>query len=184
MAIPDIGTKPAGAGVSGSMPDGASPPSVSAQGDGPSTIRQDGWVWQKAPVYGGLFKDEIIGYEWSPIGRDDSAGGGSGRNDRLTAAMGSLNAYLQASAGADARRMEAFDQFRQLSEFALPPGATTAPGYGPGESAHAFAAGIGMPTYTPPPVKGVPINPQKIAEPAPIPPEVLKMISAIGGAGG
>src|SRR3990167_7477436 len=138
------GASPTAADFTAGQSQGSGPSSEPTAG-GPSTVTQDGWVWQKVPIYGGLFKDEIIGYEWSPIGKADDGSGGAGRNDKLTAAMGALTGYLQASAQADARRMEAFDQFKQLSDFALPAGATTAPGYGPGESAHAFAAGIGLP---------------------------------------
>ena len=187
--IPDspFGAQPgssASADTLGNSPS-SSEPSAPPTAGGPETTTQNGWVWQKVPIYGGLFKDEIIGYEWSPIGKDTTTGGaGEGRNDRLTAATAALSGYLQAASLADARRMEAFDQFKQISEFALPAGATTAPGFEPGGAAHAFASSIGLPQYTPPPIQTAQVNPSALAQQAQIPPEVAQMLAAISAAGG
>lgn len=109
---------------------------------------------------------------------------GSGRNDALTAAMDALNGYLQASSLASARQKDAFDVFDKLSQYALPPGATTAPGYEAGGPAQAFAAQIGLKNYTPPPIQAMQVNPAALAQEPAISPAVQAMLGAISGAGG
>lgn len=113
---------------------------------------------------------------------DPSASGGSGVNNHLTAAMDALNGFLSAQSQADARRLAAFDQMQKLGAFALPPGMKTAPGYEAGGPAHAFAAQIGLPNYTPPPITPVHVDPASLAQAPQVPPEVMAMINSVRGA--
>lgn len=111
-----------------------------------------------------------------------AAAAASGTNDHLTAAIDSLNSFLQAQSLADARRLNAFQTWQNLAQYALPKGATTAPGYEVGGPANAFAAQIGLKQYSPPPVTPAHVDPSQLGAPAPVPPEVMQMIGAIKGA--
>lgn len=172
-------------GLPTSGPSGGSP-----SGGGPDITSAGGWTWQKVPIYAfggktpGFPGDKIVGYEWNPVGKDSAAGGGSGRNDALTAANDALNGYLTASQLAEARRTDAFDQFQKIAQFALPEGATTAPGFEAGGPANAASALLGLPNYTPPPIQTTPMNPQTLATAPQIDPQIQAMLAAISGAGG
>jgi len=142
--------------------------------------------WQIVKTLDG-YKDGKAVYSYDkayadPIPKPEESAGG--KNSALTAAMDALNGYLQASSLASARQKDAFSQFQQLAQYALPPGATTAPGYEPGGPAHAFAASIGLKNYTPPPIQNMPVNPAALAAEPQLSPAVMNMINAVRGAGG
>jgi len=100
----------------------------------------------------------------------------------LTAARDALEAFLDASANADARRLRAMQETRALAPMVAPPGMQHVPGLGPsGPIAH-MAGQMGA-AFEPFPMTTVPVSPARLAEPAPISPEVQAAIEGLRGLG-
>lgn len=156
----------------------ARPAATSGDSEGPRTKVVDGYVFQFVPDPLGLTDGS-----WERVGVAKEGGaGGAGRNDALSAAQAALSGFLQAQSLADARKLAAMENFMKLSKFALPPGATHAPGYEPGGLAQTLAARQGIAEYRPPAITPTQVNPGDVA--GDIPPEIRQMIGAVRAAGG